>query len=362
MDNPIHRKNQGIMLRDALRTLEPYVAGQSELGYIKLSANENPFGMPRSARRAIERALKDAYRYPPSDPHLLRQNIAAHHQRSAKWITVGNGSDELLNIIAASIMERDYEGIVAAHTFSVYRQVIRLYGGKVVTFPMPEGALDWRAVLAAVGHRTHIVFLANPNNPTGSYMRSAELTALLRALPPRILVVLDEAYADFVDAADCARGEELLSQHENIVVLRTFSKIYALAGLRIGYALAAPRLTEAFNRIRSPFNCNRLAQAAALAVLNDKGSYQRARAIILAERQRMQEALRRLGFSPLPSQGNFICLPVEVPAEKYAQRLKAQGVLVRPLTSFGLPHHLRISIGRPRENWRLLRALRATRS
>ena len=362
MDSAIHHKDQGVMLRDALSALEPYFAGQSELGYTKLSANENPFGMPRSARRAIGRELKDAYRYPPPDPQLLRQKIAARHQRTAQWVTIGNGSDELLNIIAAAIIERGYEGIVAAHTFSVYRQVVRLYGGRVITFPMVEGALDWRAVLAAVGRRTHIIFLANPNNPTGSYMGRTELIALMKALPSQVLVVIDEAYADFANAPDFAPGEELLKMHENMVILRTFSKIYALAGLRIGYALAVPRLTEAFNRIRSPFNCNRLAQAAALAVLDDRGSYQRARTIILAERKRMLEALCRAGFSPWSSQGNFICLPVEGPAEEYVQRLKAQGILVRALTSFGLPHHVRITIGRPRENWCLLRALRAIRS
>ena len=345
------------MIRDSVQRLQPYSAGESGHGYTKLSSNESPFGISPAAARAVRRALRFAYRYPPADPQMLRAAIGERHQLDARWVTVGNGLDELLNVVCSAVMEPGRAGVVEAHTFSVYRHAIELCGGEVRVISTSTGALDWRSVVKTVDSQTALVFIGNPNNPTGSYLPRGDIERVIAELPPHPLLVLDEAYADFANNADFGIGERFL-HHKNVVVARTFSKIYALAGLRVGYLLATPTLTELFNRIRSPFNCNLLAQAAATAVVNDHHRYARARAAILTERERLRVALCDCGFAPLPSQGNFICLPLGKSATSFAGLLKEQGFLVRALDAFGLPHHVRITIGNRAQNRNLIRTLR----
>ena len=334
-----------MQFRGALEKMEPYSPGKKRPGAIKLSSNENPFGPSPKAIEAVRRVAPELHIYPDGGATELREAVARKHGLATDQIVVGNGSDEVLTLAAASLIEPGDEGITAEHTFSQYAFATRLYGGVIRTTPMQAGTFDLDALLAPIGPRTRILFVCNPNNPTGTYRSHEELARFMERVPEDILVILDEAYADYALAKDFPRSEELLEQYENLLVLRTFSKIYGLAGLRVGYGMGSPELISMLNRARQPFNSNSAAQAAALAALTDEAH--RIKSVELNQQayDQMSRALEERGIFHYPSQANFICVDLERDTKPVYEELANGGITVRTLHSFGLPTMLRITLG-----------------
>lgn len=331
--------------RAALEHIEPYSPGKKRPGAVKLSSNENPLGPSPKALEALDRVLPELHVYPDGGATALREAIARKHQIASDQVIVGNGSDEVLTLAAAALIEPRNEGITAAYTFSQYAFATRLYGGTMRFAPMQDGRYDLDAILREITEETRIIFLCNPNNPTGTYRTHDEVAGFLQDVPDRILVIVDEAYADYVLAGDFPRIEELLDAHDNLLVLRTFSKIYGIAGLRVGYGIGSPELISMLNRARQPFNANSAAQAAALAALTDEKH--RIRSVELNQRSLafMEEALTTRNIPYYPTQANFLCVDLRRDVEPVYQELAQGGITVRALHSFGLPTMLRITLG-----------------
>jgi histidinol-phosphate aminotransferase len=283
--------------------------------------------------------------YPDGGATELREAIARKHGLAADQVIVGNGSDEVLTLAAAALIEPGDEGITAEHTFSQYAFATRLYGGVIRLAPMQAGTFDLDGLLASIGPRTRVLFVCNPNNPTGTYRSHDELAEFLSKVPKEILVVIDEAYADYALAPDFPRSEELLEEHENLLILRTFSKIYGLAGLRVGYGIGSDELISMLGRARQPFNSNSAAQTAALAALTDEEH--RVKSVELNQKsyQLTATALDERGISHYPSEANFICVDLGRDTKPIYEELARGGITVRTLHSFGLPTMLRITLG-----------------
>jgi histidinol-phosphate aminotransferase len=331
-------------------------------GAIKLASNENPLGPSPLGVEAAARALAAAHRYPDGASYDLRRGLAARLGVPEGQIAVGSGSNELIDLMVQTFCGPDEEVLAPACSFVCFQLSAQAH--RRAFREAPNGlrfAYDVDALLAAVRPETKVVFLANPNNPTGAYLARDGLARLVRELPPQILLVLDEAYGEYVRAADWVSGLTLLGARPRLVVLRTFSKIYGLAGLRVGYAVAAPEVVEYVNRVRLPFNVSLIAQAAALAALDDAAHVERSRRNNAVELPALAARLGALGCDVLPSQANFLL--VELPAghtgRAVYERLLGRGVIVRPVSSYGLPGHLRITVGSEADNARLCAALGA---
>jgi histidinol-phosphate aminotransferase len=348
-----------------IRAIAPYQAGkaQDELerelgirGAIKLASNENPLGASPHALQAIQASLAGIARYPDSNGYHLKDALAQIHALTPEHITLGNGSNEVLELSARAFLGPGTSALYAQHAFAVYALITQATGATGIEVPARKFAHDLEAMAAAVQPSTHMVFLANPNNPTGSLALPHEIAGFLNKISPRIIVVLDEAYYEYIPDALRADSLGLLAQFPNLVLTRTFSKIFGLAGLRIGYALAHPHLSELLNRVRQPFNINSPAQHAALAALGDSAFVARSRACNAQGMQHIVDGLARLGLEYLPSCGNFVCLRVGHGMAVYHALLK-EGVIVRPLDNYGLPEYLRVTVGLAEENARFLSAL-----
>lgn len=352
--------------RSAVRDLQPYQPGkplaelERELGIreaVKLASNENPRGPSTAVRAVLASASADLNRYPDGNGFALKQALAERLGVVANQITLGNGSNDVLELLGRVFVGPGDRGVVDAHSFVVYPLAITSSGGELVR--VPSTALhghDLAAMAAAVDERTRIVFIANPNNPTGTRVTRAEVVSLLDTVPEDVVVVLDEAYFEYVDAGDHPDGIALLAHYPNLVVTRTFSKIHGLAGLRVGYAVSSAEIADLLNRLRQPFNVNSLAQAGALAALEDEHYVAESRALNQSERARLTTALEARGLSCIPSAGNFVTVEVGEGARVY-ERLLREGVIVRPVDGYGLPRHLRVTVGLEAENSRLLEAL-----
>jgi histidinol-phosphate aminotransferase len=355
--------------RPILDHFTPYDAGkplealEAEMGLshlVRLSANENPLGPSPRVVEAIRREATRAHLYPDGGSTALREALGARLGVSAEQIVVGNGADELIGLLAIAAVEPADEVVVPAPSFEPYTTSVLLAGGRVRPSPLAGYETDLDDVRRQVGARTKAVILCSPHNPAATIVRRGPLQALLAALgddPP--LVVLDEAYCDFVDDPDYPDGVALLARHPRVVVLRTFSKIAGLAGLRVGYAVGSPETIDRLNRVREPYNVNRLGQAAALAALEDSEHLARTRRVVLEERAFLTRELARRGHTFPPSQANFLLVRVASAAEVGTRLLRA-GLLVRDGAAVGFPGHLRISIGDRATNERLLGALDAT--
>lgn len=350
-----------------VRALEPYSAGKPlsalarEYGVhdaIKLASNENPLGPSPAALAAIAAVLAELARYPDGNGHVLKAALAARLGVTPAEITLGNGSNDILELAARTFVAPGDEVIFSAHAFAVYPIVTQAVGGRAVTVPAREWGHDLAAMAAAVTAKTKLIFLANPNNPTGTWFTRAALTEFLARVPARVPVVLDEAYFEYVTAAEYPNGIALLAQYPQLIVTRTFSKIYGLAGLRIGYGVSASAVADLFNRVRQPFNVNSLAQAAALAALGDATHVDRARAANRDGMQQLTRGFSEMGLEFIPSVGNFVCVRVGAAARVYETLLR-QGVIVRPVANYGMPDYLRVTVGTSAENTRFLQALRA---
>ena len=356
--------------RQILDHIVPYEAGPPlevmarELGLpglVRLSANENPLGPSTRVVEAIAREASQVHLYPDGGSTALRTALAGQLRVRPEHVVVGNGADELLALIAWAALEPGDEVVIPVPSFEPYTTVVELAGATIRPSPLARYETDLDDMRRRVTARTKAVILCSPHNPATTIVRRQPLVAFLDALgddPP--LVIVDEAYCDFCDDPDYPDGVELLGRYPRLIVLRTFSKIAALAGLRIGYAVAAADTIDRLNRVRAPYNVNRLGQVAALAALEDHAHWERTRRFIIAEREFLSGELARRGFTFPPSHANFLLVRVaDAPAAR--QRLLCAGLIVRDGAAVGFPDHLRISVGTREANQRLLVGLEAPR-
>ena len=362
----------GLLAVPAVRALEPYVPGKpaAELerelgiaGVAKLASNENPYGPSPQALAAMQAALGQIWLYPDGACHDLKQQLAAWLGVEPRQLTIGNGSNDLLVLLAEAFLTPAHSAICSQFGFAIYAIVIRATGARCIEVPalgrgqaMPLGH-DLPAMASAVRQDTRLLFIANPNNPTGTWATPATVKAVLERVPPSTLVVLDEAYLEYGCERGAQNGLSWLPEHPNLVIVRTFSKAYGLAGARVGYAVSHPEVAEVLNRLRPAFNVNSVAQAGAAAALEDQAHMHRTVSATMQELSRVEEALRALGLWFAPSACNFLLVHGGERAGELYERLLRAGLIVRPLGSYGLGEYLRISIGLPQQNERLLREL-----
>jgi histidinol-phosphate aminotransferase len=350
-----------------LAGLIPYVPGkpieevERELGIsdsVKVASNENPLGPSPKAVRALQAALGGVHRYPDGSGHVLRHALARHWGVSPDQVVLGNGSNELLELVGRCFLSPGDEVVYAAQSFVVYDMVAQFTGASKRVVPLKDYAHDLDAMRAAVGARTKLVFLANPNNPTGTAVSARRLEAFLTALPDETVAVLDEAYYEYMPAEQRPDALRLVHAGRPVLVLRTFSKVYGLAGLRLGYGIGPEPLVALLNRLRAPFNTNSLAQAAAIAALDDVEHVGRSLAVNAAGLKQLTQECEALGLRVAPSAANFVLVDLGRPAGPVTAALLQRGVIVRPVANYGYPNHLRITVGTPAENERCLVALR----
>lgn len=355
-----------------IRTLMPYVPGkppetlERELGVknsIKLASNENPLGPGTLAKSAFTSSVAGIGLYPDGSGHALRSKLAERYGLDVRQVTLGNGSNDILVLLAEAFLTPGLEAVHARYAFAVYPGAIQACGATArvaaahaADHPMPLGH-DPESIQAAIGARTRIVFVANPNNPTGTWLTHREIDDLLRAIPPEVIVVLDEAYHEYSAALGVPDGTQWLAQHPNLVITRTFSKAHGLAGLRVGYALSHPDLADLLNRVRQPFNVSVPALAAAAAALGDLEHLEATLTLNQAGIAQLRTGLAAQGLRVPESAGNFVLVDVGRPASEVNDALLRQGVIVRPLANYGLHDHLRISTGTAAQNERLLAAM-----
>jgi histidinol-phosphate aminotransferase len=346
--------------------IDPYVPGkpieelEREYGIsdsIKIASNENPLGPSPRAVAAIRETIGNLHRYPDGAGHDLVAGRARRLGVAPSNIVIGNGSDEIIALLTKTLLDPGDEVILPTPSFLMYAICARSDGAKVVAVPLKKLTLDLDAILERVNPRTRIVFLCNPNNPTGTIIKQAQFDAFLAALPPEIVVVVDEAYIEFVKDPQCLDGITALDSGRPVATLRTFSKVYGLAGLRVGYGVMPEPLAEILNRVRPPFNVNALAQSAALAALEDREFVARTVATVHRGLDQLTAALDRMGVDHFPTQTNFFLIDVKRDADELFEAMLRQGVIVRSMRSYGYPQYIRINVGLPEENRLFIEAL-----
>jgi len=328
--------------------------GLDPAGILKLASNENPLGPSPLAVAAATRALVHGELYPDGGCFVLRQKLAARHGLAAEQFVVGNGSNELLELLGHVFLRPGDEVVMGAPAFIVYKLVTLLFGARPVEVPLVAHRHDLDALARAVTPRTKLVFLPSPNNPTGTANTEAEIHAFVRALPEQVVFVFDEAYAEYLDNPPDLRP--LLSEGRKVIGLRTFSKIFGLASLRVGYGYTSAELAGLLNRVRQPFNVNAIGQAAAVAALDDTDFMARARATNATGLRQLSSALIVRGLEIVPSEANFLLVRVGDGARVFAE-LQRRGVIVRPMKPYGMPEWVRVTVGAPAQNERFLAAL-----
>lgn len=342
--------------------IQPYVPGkpieelERELGIsnsIKLASNENPVGPAPAAIHAIKESFADINRYPDGSGFYLKRALAEKLDVSDEEIILGNGSNELLDLAAKTFLKDGDEAVMATPSFVVYFMAVQSVGGKSIQVPLKNYTHDLSAMAASITPATRMVFIANPNNPTGTINKKDEFESLMEKVPDDVLVVMDEAYYEYVSDHDYADSMKYLRSEKNILILRTFSKIYGLAGLRVGYGIAKKEILADMNRLRAPFNTSTIAQKAALAALSDDAHVSRSREVNSAGKEYLYRELSALGISFVPTEANFVYIPVEGSVALY-ERLLKMGVIIRPMG----PGAVRVTIGLPEENRRFIEALK----
>jgi histidinol-phosphate aminotransferase len=352
------------LIPDYIRGLPAYIPGRPieeverelKIYAIKLASNENPIGPSPKAVEAVKNAVADSNRYPDGGTHLLRDKLARQHGVAMDQIFVGLGSSEIIDLASRILLGSGKTGITSYGSYAPFSLAIRASGAELVRVAQQNFSFDLLAIADAVlAHReTRLVYLANPNNPTGTAFGMAELQAFLRTVPVDVLVVLDEAYVHYADRADMPASVQLFREHRNLLVMRTFSKVYGLAGLRVGYAIGDTPVLEAMNRLRTPFNLTGVSQAAALAALDDTQHVNRSIKENAAERAKLSEGLSAVGLRPVRSHTNFIFIDIGQEAQELCDELLHEGVIVRPLGWMGFPDAMRVSVGVAEENDKLL--------
>jgi histidinol-phosphate aminotransferase len=345
-------------LRQALTSIKPYQAGRLSPGAIKLASNENPLGPSPKAIERITAHLPSISLYPDPTCVELREKLAPRLGVDPEQIIVGNGSDELLVFIAGAYVEPGMSTLTADTTFSEYTFATTLFGGTTRYAPMQDGRFDLSAMAEMIDESTAVAFICNPNNPTGTYITRSELAEFLRAVPDHVLVVVDEAYNEYAEAEDYTHAAELVDSYPNLLVLRTFSKIYGLAGLRIGYGVASGKIVSDLRLTKEPFNVNSVAQAAAIGALDDEGFLAHSRATNAAGKELLYRSLDELGIHYYPTQANFICMHLRKDSMDVFRTLMDRGITIRPLASFGLDEWIRLTIGTDEQNRFFLARLR----
>jgi len=354
-----------------LKGLQPYQPGkpieelEREYGIsniIKLASNENPLGPSLLALEAIKQELDELARYPDGNGFALKQALSQKLGVEKSHITLGNGSNDILELIARAFATADNDVIFSQHAFAVYPIVTQAVNARAVVIPAKDWGHDLEAMAQAVTDRTRLVFIANPNNPTGTYLTADKLKGFIAGLPRHVIVVVDEAYFEYAhDPRMQADGypdvTQWLGEFPNLIVTRTFSKAYGLAALRVGYSVSDPGIADLLNRVRQPFNVNHLAIVAATAALNDSQHLDKGIHLNAVGMQQLVEGFDTLGLDFIPSVGNFVCVDVGKAAATVYDALLHEGVIVRPVANYQMPQHLRVTIGLPQENERFLQAL-----
>ncbi len=353
-----------------IRSIMPYQPGKpiselaremgiAEASIVKLASNENPLGMSARARDAAQAALSDLARYPDGGAFALKAALCRKFGVKAAQLVVGNGSNDILELAAHAFLAPGLSAVYAQHAFAVYPLATNAIGARGIEVPARDFGHDLDAMASAIAADTRVVFIANPNNPTGTFVPGAELEAFLGKVPKDVLVVLDEAYTEYLSPAQRYDAIAWLERFPNLLVSRTLSKAYGLAGLRVGYAIAHPEVADLMNRVRQPFNVSSVALAAAEAALADEEFLARSAEINRRGMAQLTGAFAAMGLEWIPSAGNFVSVRVGDAASVNAALLK-QGVIVRPIAGYGMPEWLRVSIGLPEENARFIAALEET--
>ena len=347
--------------------IQPYQGGkpieevQRELGItdiIKLASNENPLGPSSLAVQAIAESASQVHLYPDGNAYYLKKELAAHIGVSPEHLILGNGSNDVLQLVAEAYIAPGDEVIYAAEAFVVYSLVTKLCGATAVVVPMVNDTHDLSAMAAAITDKTKVIFVANPNNPTGTMVTADETAAFIAQVPEDVLVVFDEAYYEYVARADYPQTLPYVLEGRNFIITRTFSKIYGLAGLRIGYGIASPVLVETLNRVRQPFNCSLVGQAAARAALTDTAHVKESQKSNATGKAFLYKAFDEMGVRYIETEGNFIMLHVEPSGAEITDALLKQGIIVRPMNGYGYPNAVRVTIGTQQENERFIKALK----
>jgi histidinol-phosphate aminotransferase len=358
-----------LLAPEHIRSLGRYVPGKPvgelarEFGFtasniVKLASNENPRGPSPAVRAAIAAATDEVCRYPDGDAFELKAALSARLRVSPFQLVLGNGSNDVLELVTQAFLRPGDHAVYARHAFVVYPLATQARGATGIEVPACEYGHDLAAMRSAITPQTRIVFIANPNNPTGTWIAPEPLRAFIASVPANVLVVLDEAYNEYLEPGESAESTGWIGEHPNLIVSRTFSKAYGLAALRVGYGVMDAKVADMMNRVRQPFNVNALAQAAAVAALADTGYVDESRALNSAGMQQLRDGLRALRLTYVPSHANFLLVRVGDGAAIY-QHLLEQGVIVRPVAGYGLPEFLRVTVGLPEENRRFLDAMAA---
>ncbi|PWW15045.1 MULTISPECIES: histidinol-phosphate transaminase [Pseudidiomarina] len=351
-----------------VRNLSPYQAGkpieelERELGLtdiVKLASNENPLGLSKQVTAALQDTLAGLARYPDANGFYLKSKLAEKLGVNINQITLGNGSNDVLELLARTFVNEHHEVLFSQHAFVVYPLVTQAIGAKGIAVPAKNYGHDLDAMAAAITDKTRMIFIANPNNPTGTFLTTAELESFLAKVPAQVLVVLDEAYYEYVPAAERAPSVEWVQRYPNLIVSRTFSKAYGLAGLRAGYAVTHADIADLMNRVRQPFNMNSLSLKAAEVVLDDADYLAQSIAVNQAGMAQLIEFCEQVNLAYIPSYGNFLTIEVGADAADIYQQLLHKGVIVRPVAGYELPNHLRVSIGLEHENQVFIDALKS---
>ncbi len=364
----VHHRDPSALAPEHVRKITPYLPGKPigelarefglrERDIVKLASNENPRGPSPAVRAAIAAATEELSRYPDGNGFDLKAALAARYAVGEEQIVLGNGSNDVLELVTQAFLAPGDHAVYSRHAFAVYPLATQARGAIGIEVATREDlGHDLAAMRAALTPETRIVFVANPNNPTGTWIEPDAIAAFLASIPVEVLVVLDEAYNEYLAPAQYAPTTAWLARHPNLIVSRTFSKAYGLAGLRVGYGLMHPEVADMLNRVRQPFNVNSLAQTAAVAALGDTAYVEESFALNRAGLRQLESGLAALQVPFVPSHGNFVLIRVGDAASIY-QRLLRDGVIVRPVPNYGRPEYLRVTIGLPAENARFLEAL-----
>lgn len=353
------------LANESVRTLTPYQPGkpieelERELGIthsIKLASNENPLGPSHKALQAIQAALLQAHIYPDGGCYEIKQAISQFLNVDPNQITMGNGSENILELIVKAYLQRGDTAVISQYAFLTIPIIIQSYGTIANVAPASNWGHDITKMISAIDAKTRVVFLVNPNNPTGTYTNERDFSLLMESVPPHILVVVDEAYVEYIQHPDYPNALTFLPRYPNLIITRTFSKAYGLAALRLGYAISSPEIADMLNRARLPFNVNSFATKAAYAALQDQEHVQHSIKLNREGMKQMEAALKKLSLNFISSLGNFITIDVG-DAGKVYQQLLQEGVIVRPLNAYDMPRHIRVTIGTPDQNQRFVNAI-----
>jgi len=366
------RKRGAISVKDmvpsSILNITPYIPGKPieevkrELGVdkvIKLASNENPLGPSPKAIQAIRDYAPQVHLYPDGGAYYLKQELAKHIKVSPENIIVGNGSDEIISIITRVFIQKGDQAIMGYPSFLMYSIDTKLSQGEIISVPLKEFRLDISGIIEALTPKTKLIFISNPNNPTGTIVKREEMEKLLEKLSPNVLVICDEAYYEYVDDPEYPDTISWVKEGRNIITLRTFSKIYGLAGLRVGYGVARKEIIWILNKARPPFNVNSLAQVAACASLQDKEHLEKSKNLVKEEKKFLYKSFEELGIPFIPTQANFILINTGEETEKIVNSLLKKGIIVRSMKAYNLPDYIRLTIGTREQNEILIKQLRS---